>query len=95
MAGHGALGALFMAQKRDIKMGDAGVLYLLHGDPADPEGEHWGGAYPPMPDERPNYWRDNPDPAPNSGQARRGGQPLARTSCRTGAIGWITFDPKA
>ncbi|MBX3179432.1 MAG: DUF1593 domain-containing protein [Candidatus Hydrogenedentes bacterium] len=65
VAGHGALGALFMAQKRDIKMGDTpSVLYLLHGDPADPEGEHWGGAYVrPMPDERPNYWRDNPDPA--------------------------------
>jgi len=65
VAGHGALGALFMAQKPDIKMGDTpSVLYMLHGDPSKPEQDHWGGAYiRPMPKERPTYWNDNPDPA--------------------------------
>lgn len=64
VAGHGALGDLFMAQKKDIKMGDSpSVLYMLHGDPANPEEPHWGGAYiRPLP-ERPTYWHDNPDPA--------------------------------
>jgi len=61
--GHGALGDLFMAKKRDIKMGDTpSVLYLLHGDPNDPTGEHWGGAYiRTEPKDRPRYWRDNPE----------------------------------
>jgi hypothetical protein len=65
VAGHGALGALFMAQKTDIKMGDTpSVLYMLHGDPATPETEHWGGAFiRPEPEIRPTYWHDNPDPA--------------------------------
>lgn len=65
VAGHGALGDLFMAQKTDIKMGDTpSVLYMLHGDPVTPEAEHWGGAYVrPEPETRPNYWHDNPDPA--------------------------------
>lgn len=65
VAGHGALGALFMAQKTDIKMGDTpSVLYMLHGDPATPETEHWGGAFiRPEPEDRPTYWHDNPDPA--------------------------------
>ena len=63
--GHGALGDLFMEQKADIKMGDSpSVLYLLHGDPNEPESEHWGGAYVrPDPQARPTYWHDNPDPA--------------------------------
>lgn len=65
VAGHGALGELFMTQKTDIKMGDTpSVLYMLHGDPATPEAEHWGGAYiRPKPETRPTYWHDNPDPA--------------------------------
>ena len=63
--GHGALGALFMKKKADIKMGDTpSVLYLLHGDPDTPESEHWGGSFVrPEPDKRPTYWHDNPDPA--------------------------------
>jgi len=65
VAGHGALGELFMTQKADIKMGDTPtVLYMLHGDPATPEAEHWGGAFVrPDPEGRPTYWHDNPDPA--------------------------------
>ena len=65
VAGHGALGELFMAQKSDIKMGDTpSVLYMLHGDPAMPETEHWGGAFiRPEPEARPTYWHDNPAPA--------------------------------
>ncbi|MBX7135166.1 MAG: DUF1593 domain-containing protein [Fimbriimonadaceae bacterium] len=62
--GHGALGALFMRKKADIKMGDSpSVLYLLHGDPDKPETPHWGGAFiQPEPDKRPTYWHDNPAP---------------------------------
>ena len=65
VAGHSALGDLFMAKKKDIKMGDTpSVLYLLHGDPDNPEAPHWGGAFArPEPDARPLYWHDNPDPA--------------------------------
>lgn len=65
IAGHGALGALYMSKLDHIKMGDSpSVLYLLNGDPDDPESPHWGGAFVrPMPQERPTYWRDNPDPA--------------------------------
>lgn len=60
--GHGHLGALFMDKKADIKMGDTpSVLYLLHGDPGQPESEHWGGAFVrPEPKARPTYWHDNP-----------------------------------
>ena len=63
--GHGHLGALFMAQKKDIKMGDSpSVLYMLHGDPNTPESEHWGGAFiRPDPEKRPTYWNDNHDAA--------------------------------
>lgn len=58
--GHGALGDLFYTQKKDIKMGDTpSVLYLLHGNPDDPEGESWGGAYVRT-DHGPHYWTDNP-----------------------------------
>lgn len=65
VAGRGALGALFMAKKSDIKMGDSpSVLYLLHGDPGRPETPHWGGAYVrPDPEHRPTYWHDDPDPS--------------------------------
>lgn len=60
--GHGALGALFMRKKADIKMGDTpSVLYLLNGDPDKPESPHWGGAFVrPEPKKRPSYWHDNP-----------------------------------
>jgi hypothetical protein len=63
--GHGHLGTFFVQKKADIKMGDTpSVLYLLHGDPAAPETEHWGGAFIRLaPDERPFYWHDNPDKA--------------------------------
>jgi hypothetical protein len=61
--GHGHLGAFFMEQKPDIKMGDTpSVLYLLHGIAEKPETEHWGGAFVrPFPNERPTYWHDDPD----------------------------------
>jgi len=60
--GHGHLGTLFMEKKADIKMGDTpSVLYFLHGDPNQPESEHWGGAFVrPEPKTRPTYWHDNP-----------------------------------
>jgi hypothetical protein len=63
--GHGALGALFMNKKADIKMGDTpSVLYLLYGDPRQPEAAHWGGAFvKPEPNKRPTYWHDNPGKA--------------------------------
>lgn len=64
VAGHGHLGSLFMHKKADIKMGDSpSVLYLLHGNPEEPEAPHWGGAFiRPDPKKRPTYWHDNPDP---------------------------------
>ena len=58
--GHGALGELFMAKKPDIKMGDTpSVLYLLRGDPNEPTGAHWGGAFV-RPGPGRQYWTDNP-----------------------------------
>lgn len=58
--GHGALGNLFYSQKKDIKMGDTpSVLYLLHGDPDNPEGESWGGSYVRS-NHGSQYWTDNP-----------------------------------
>ncbi len=62
--GHGALGDLFMRKKSDIKMGDSpSVLYLLNGDPRQPEAPHWGGSFVrPDPENRPHYWHDNPNP---------------------------------
>jgi len=76
VAGHGQLGALFMRKKADIKMGDSpSVLYLLSGDPDDPESPHWGGAYiRPVPKARPTYWHDNPAPSQATGD-----KPGART----------------
>ncbi len=59
--GHGALGDLFFAKKRDIKMGDTpSLLYLLRGDANDPRSQHWGGSYVKT-DHGANYWTDNPD----------------------------------
>ena len=58
--GHGALGNLFWEKKKDIKMGDTpSVLYLLDGNPEDPEGESWGGAFVKT-GHGDNYWTDNP-----------------------------------
>jgi len=58
----GALGSLYASKKSDIKMGDTpSVLYLLRGNAANPEAEHWGGAFVRQhQDTRPNYWTDNP-----------------------------------
>jgi hypothetical protein len=54
----GAMGKLFFEKKPDIKMGDTpSVLYLLNGNPEDPEGESWGGSFFKSP-ERANYWTD-------------------------------------
>ena len=61
--GHGALGDLYFAKKKDIKMGDTpSVLYLMRGDPADPTTPHWGGRFVADP-HGPNRWKDDPDPA--------------------------------
>jgi hypothetical protein len=61
--GHGALGQLLVDKLPAIKMGDTpSVLYMLAGDPDDPTGEHWGGAFVAT-DHGPNYWTDSPDPA--------------------------------
>ena len=60
--GRGALGDLLVSKKADIKMGDTpSVLYMMRGDPDDPTGPSWGGAYVAT-DHGPNYWTDNPDP---------------------------------
>ena len=57
---HGALGNLFWEKKKDIKMGDTpSVLYLLNGNPEDPEGESWGGAFVKTAHGT-HYWTDNP-----------------------------------
>ena len=63
--GHGALGDFcYPLKNRSIKMGDTpSVAYLLRGDPADPEAEHWGGRFMRHPAGRPNWWVDDPDPA--------------------------------
>ncbi|WP_146563079.1 DUF1593 domain-containing protein [Posidoniimonas corsicana] len=46
VAGHGALGALFVDAKDDLKMGDTpSVARLLHGVPDDPAAPGWGGSY--------------------------------------------------
>jgi hypothetical protein len=60
--GHGALGDLLVRKKADLKMGDTpSVLYLLRGDPDDPTGPHWGGAFV-RPDLARLYWTDDPRP---------------------------------
>ena len=54
---------MFFRKKPDIKMGDTpSVLYLLSGDPADPETESWGGRFEKT-DHGSNYWTDIQDPA--------------------------------
>ncbi|MGD8237057.1 MAG: DUF1593 domain-containing protein [Armatimonadota bacterium] len=68
VGGHGALGELYVAKKRDIKMGDTpSVLYLLRGDPDDPTAGSWGGAFVKT-DHGPSYWTDNPAPALREGR---------------------------
>lgn len=58
----GAMGKLFYVKKPDIKMGDTpSVLYLLHGNPENPEGKSWGGSFSKNP-KRPKYWTDRQDP---------------------------------
>ncbi len=61
--GHGSLGEFFYSKKQDIKMGDTpSVLYLLNGNPGNPEGESWGGSFIKN-GHGIHYWTDNPDPA--------------------------------
>ncbi|PZX49160.1 DUF1593 domain-containing protein [Algoriphagus chordae] len=61
--GFGALGELFYQKKTDIKMGDTpSFLYLLNGNPSDPESESWGGQFEKT-DHGRNYWTDIQDPA--------------------------------
>ncbi len=58
---HGALGELFYQKKKDIKMGDTpSMLYLLTGNPADPQDESWGGSFIQTGHGK-HYWTDNPD----------------------------------
>lgn len=62
--GHGHLGALFMEKYPVIKMGDTpSVLYLLSGDPDDPDSESWGGSFVKPDADCPSYWHDDRDPA--------------------------------
>ncbi len=57
--GHGALGNIFWEKKKDIKMGDTpSVLYMLQGDPDNPEAESWGGSFVKT-GHGENYWTDN------------------------------------
>ncbi len=59
----GALGNFFYRKKVSIKMGDTpSVLYMLNGDPGDPEGESWGGSYRRNGHGK-HYWTDDPDPS--------------------------------
>lgn len=69
VANHGALGDFFMAKKSSIKMGDTPtLLYLFRGNPSDPGGDSWGGAYiRPLAGSRPSYWHDDPDAALKEG----------------------------
>jgi hypothetical protein len=72
--GHGALGDLFFAKKRDIKMGDTpSVLYLFRGDPDDPTAPHWGGSFTKT-GHGPHYWHDRTDP-----DVKDAGKPGAKT----------------
>lgn len=58
----GALGNLFYEKKKDIKMGDTpSVLYMLKGDPSNPETESWGGRFRST-DHGANYWTDIQSP---------------------------------
>ena len=66
--GHGALGDYYASLGYDsIKMGDTPtVSYLLRGTPEDPTKDSWGGRFVRVED-RPNWWKDDPDPALSEG----------------------------
>ena len=70
--GHGALGDIYplCGKQKVMQEGDTpSFLYLLHGDPYDPEGEHWGGSFVSHgehADMSPNFYQD--DPAPESAE---------------------------
>lgn len=65
--GHGALGDLYWAKKRDIKMGDTpSLLYLFTGNPDDPTGEHWGGQFK-LTAGRATHWTDLDKPGLRAG----------------------------
>jgi hypothetical protein len=56
--GHGALGDFYFSKKTRLKMGDTpSVLYVLHGDPADPTTPSWGGMFG-KDGHGPHYYRD-------------------------------------
>ena len=56
------MGDFFYQKKIDIKMGDTpSVLYLLNGDPSNPESESWGGRFQKT-EHGPNYWTDIKQP---------------------------------
>lgn len=72
--GHGALGGYYWEHRSAppvaknpkwdyyLREGDTpSWLYLVRGDPDDPEKEHWGGQYKKK-DHGPNYYTDHPDP---------------------------------
>lgn len=61
--GHGALGDLFFRKMKRIKMGDTpSLLYLLRGEPDDPQSPHWGGSFARH-EERETFWTDRRDRA--------------------------------
>ena len=75
VAGHGALGELFVRKMLKLKMGDTpSVLYLLRGDANDPTEPHWGGQFVRDASHGPDYWCDDPAAA-----QREGGYAGART----------------
>ncbi len=58
---HGTLGDLLVEKLPAIKMGDTpSVLYLLAGNPDDPQSDHWGGRYVPT-GHGSHYWTDSQD----------------------------------
>jgi hypothetical protein len=66
--GHGSLGNLLVEKLPAIKMGDTpSMLYLLAGDPDDPQSDHWGGRYGST-GHGPHYWTDSQDPALKEGK---------------------------
>lgn len=50
ISGRGTMGADFIHYyKGMVKMGDTpSLLYLMHGEPDDPQGESWGGSFAPI-----------------------------------------------
>lgn len=63
VAGHGALGDLFVRKMKKIKMGDTpSLLYLFRGNVDDPTSPHWGGQFVRLA-ERETMWTDSRDRA--------------------------------